>query len=100
MTEIKAPTWEDVRRVRDELKAKMQHASTEVKERWAKLQPSIKEAEDTIKSGGSVVVSKLQEIGSALKDIGRDVADKLDLITHDKDAPKTDLPKTDLPKKD
>lgn len=114
MSAIKPPTWDDVRRIRDELKAKMQHASTEAKERWAKLQPSIREAEDQISKGGSVVVTKLTEIGAALKEIGRDVAEKLDHITHEKppaappdnvvqlkqEEPATTPAATDEPKKD
>jgi uncharacterized protein YaaW (UPF0174 family) len=86
MTETKTPSWADLRKIADDLKAKMQHASQEARERWAKLQPSLAEAEQQVKKGGAVVASKLVEIGGALKDIGKDVADKLDAITHEKPA--------------
>ena len=83
MTEIKAPTWADVRRIADELKAKVHHAGDEAKERWAKLQPSLHEAEEKVKNGGAVLGAKIVEIAGALKDIGKDVAEKLDKITHE-----------------
>jgi len=83
MTETKAPTWADVRKIADDLKAKMHHAGEAARERWAKLQPSILEAENEIARGGTVVVTKLVEITGALKEIGKDVADKLDKITHE-----------------
>ncbi|MDB4962597.1 MAG: hypothetical protein JWP01_2596 [Myxococcales bacterium] len=87
MTDIKTPTWADVRRIADELKAKIHHAGDEARERWAKLQPSLHEAEAEIKKGGAVVASKLVEIAGGLKEIGKDVAHKLDKLTHDKGAP-------------
>jgi hypothetical protein len=89
MTDIKTPSWPDLRKIADDLKAKMQHASQDARDRWAKLQPSLAEAEQQVKKGGAVVASKLVEIGGALRDIGKDVADKLDAITHEKptDAP-------------
>ncbi len=37
-----------------------------------------------MKAGGAVLAAKLVEITGALKDIGKDVAAKLDKITHDK----------------
>ena len=83
MTDIKTPTWADVRRIADELKAKMHLASDAAKERWAKLQPTLLEAEEDIKKGGAVVATKLVHIAGSLKDIGKDVAEKLDKITHE-----------------
>jgi hypothetical protein len=88
MTEIKTPTWADIRRIADEIKAKVHHAGDEAKERWAKLQPTLHEAEEKVKAGGAVLATKLVEITGALKDIGKDVAEKLDKITHDKPASK------------
>ncbi len=89
MTDIKAPTWADVRKIADDLKEKIHHAGDEVKERWAKLQPTLHEAEEKVKAGGAVLAAKLVEITGQLKDIGKDVADKLDKITHEPPA-KTD----------
>jgi hypothetical protein len=89
MTEIKTPTWADVRRIADELKAKMHLAGQEAKDRWAKLQPSLHEAEAEIKKGGAVVASKLVEIAGGLKEIGKDVANKLDKLTHEPPTPKS-----------
>lgn len=83
MTDIKTPTWADVRRIADELKAKVQHAGDEVKERWEKLQPTLHEAEEKVKSGGAVVAATLVHIAGSLKEIGKDVAAKLDKITHE-----------------
>lgn len=83
MTEIKTPTWADVRRIADELKEKMHSASDAAKERWAKLQPSIQEAQAEVSKGGAVVATKLVHILGSLKEIGKDVAHKLDVITHE-----------------
>ena len=83
MTDIKTPTWADVRKIADDLKAKIHHAGDEAKERWTKLQPSLKEAEEKVKAGGAVLVDKLVEITGHLKDIGKDVAERLDKITHE-----------------
>jgi len=82
MTDIKTPTWTDIRRIADDLKAKIHHAGDEAKERWAKLQPSLKEAEEKVKAGGADFAHKLVDIAGQLKDIGKDVADRLDKITH------------------
>lgn len=97
MTDIKPPSWADLRRLADELKAKIHTAGESARERWAKLQPSLQEAEAEVKKGASVAVNKLVMIGGALKDIGKDVADKLDKITHEP-ATKTVAPgKTEPP---
>ena len=83
MTDIKAPTWADVRKIADDLKEKMHNASEAAKDRWAKLQPSLHEAQDTVSKGGAVVATKLVHILGSLKEIGKDVAQKLDIITHE-----------------
>lgn len=83
MTDIKTPTWADLRRIADDLKAKIHHAGDEAKERWAKLQPSLKEAEEKVKTGGADFAHKLVEIAGQLRDIGKDVAERLDKITHE-----------------
>jgi hypothetical protein len=83
MTDIKTPTWADVRKIADDLKAKIHHAGDEAKERWAKLQPTLHEAEEKVKAGGAVLAQKLVDITGQLKDIGKDVAARLDKITHE-----------------
>lgn len=99
MTDIKAPTWADVRKIADDLKAKMHHASDAAKERWAKLQPTLHEAEEEIKKGGAVVATKLVHIAGSLKEIGKDVAEKLDKITHEPSPPSEPPSKTEPPTK-
>ncbi|MBA3454196.1 MAG: hypothetical protein H0T42_13965 [Deltaproteobacteria bacterium] len=83
MTDIKTPTWADVRKIADDLKEKMHSASEAAKDRWAKLQPSLHEAQEEVSKGGAVVATKLVHILGSLKEIGKDVAHKLDLITHE-----------------
>jgi hypothetical protein len=83
MTDIKTPTWADVRKIADDLKAKIHHAGDAAKERWEKLQPTLHEAEEKVKTGGAVLATKLVDIAGQLKDIGKDVAEKLDKITHE-----------------
>lgn len=83
MTDIKTPTWADVRKIADDLKAKMHNASEAAKDRWAKLQPTLHEAQEEVSKGGAVVASKLVHILGSLKEIGKDVAHKLDIITHE-----------------
>lgn len=83
MTEIKTPTWADVRRIADELKEKMHNASEAAKDRWTKLQPILEEAQKEVSKGGAVVATKLVQILGSLKEIGKDVAHKLDIITHE-----------------
>lgn len=83
MSDSKLPTWADVRRIADELKLKVHLAGMEARQRWDELQPSLAEAEKEISRGGSIVAAKLVEIGGALKEIGKDVADRVDRITHE-----------------
>jgi hypothetical protein len=99
MTDIKTPTWADVRKIADDIKAKMHLASDAAKERWAKLQPTLVEAEEEIKKGGAVVATKLVHIAGSLKEIGKDVAEKLDKITHEPAATTAPAATTEPPTK-
>jgi len=80
MTELKTPTWNDVRRIADEIKLKVHLAGMEARQKWEELQPMLAEAESELARGGTIVATKLAEIGAALKDI----ADRLDRrVTHE-----------------
>lgn len=87
MTATKTPTWNDVRRIADELKLKVHLAGMEARQKWDELQPSLLEAEKELARGGTIVAAKLNQLGATLKEIGDDFVDRLDRVTHD--APKT-----------
>jgi hypothetical protein len=64
-------TWDDVRRVRDELRLKLHLAGMEAREQWDKLQPRLAEIEHSVESGaqkaGTAVSEQLSSLGSALR---------------------------------
>lgn len=81
MTETtKTPTWDDVRRIADELELKMHLAGMEARDRWKALKPRLAELEKDIAKGGNAAASQLATIGTALKELGKEVAEKLDRI--------------------
>jgi len=81
MNENKTPTWDDVRRIADELQLKMHLAGMEVRERWTKLQPRLQELEKDIAAGGEkagkVVTTQLSAVGDLLKELRDDIEKKL-----------------------
>jgi len=81
MNENKTPTWDDVRRIADELQLKIHLAGMEVRERWTKLQPRLQELEKDIAAGGEkagkVVTTQLSAVGDLLKELRDDIEKKL-----------------------
>lgn len=70
-------TWDDVRRVRDELELKIHLASMEARDRWRELKPRLVELEQALeRSGeraGDVIAEQLTEIGKVLRKLRDEV---------------------------
>jgi hypothetical protein len=82
MKETKTPTWDDVRRIADELELKMHLAGMEARGRWNALQPRLAEVEQTItregERAGKFVASQLSALATTLRELRDDLQDKLD----------------------
>lgn len=77
MTEQRS-TWDEVRRIADEVELKIHLAGMDARDRWQTLQPRIAEIEKTIadagKRAGAAVEHELASIGAALRRLRDDVA--------------------------
>lgn len=71
-------TWDEVRRIADELELKIHLAGMDARDRWRALQPRIAEVEKSISSAGKrasdVVERELSAIGDALRRLRDDVS--------------------------
>ncbi len=80
-------TWDDVRRVADELRLKLHLAGMEAREQWDKLQPKLSELQQSVESGahgaGSAVSEQLSSLGATLRRLLADIGGGAD-----KDSPK------------
>ncbi len=60
-------TWDDVRRIADELELKIHLASMDARDRWRELEPRLVELEHAIvKSGGETTDAIKHELADAL----------------------------------
>ncbi|MEJ7603663.1 MAG: hypothetical protein WKG01_37595 [Kofleriaceae bacterium] len=70
-------TWDDLRRVADELKLKMHLAGMEAREQWEKLQPKLAELEHSVEAGaakaGHAISEQVASLGSSLKKLLADI---------------------------
>jgi hypothetical protein len=75
-----SPTWDDVRRVRDQLKLELHLAGMEAKEQWEKLQPKLAELEKTFEAGahkaGTAMAEEVSAVGATLKKLLADITSK------------------------
>jgi hypothetical protein len=82
MNETKTPTWDDVRRIADELELKMHLAGMDARDRWNALQPRLAEVEKVIaregERAGKFVSAQISSIGAALGELRDDIQGKLD----------------------
>jgi hypothetical protein len=71
-------TWDEIRRIADEVELKIHLAAMDARDRWRALQPRIAEIEKSIstagKQAGDVVERELSSIGAALRRLRDDVA--------------------------
>jgi len=80
MTETRTPTWDDVRRIAEELELKMHLAGMDMRDRWNALQPRLAEVQKLIaregERAGKLVVTQLSSIGKALQELRDDIESK------------------------
>jgi hypothetical protein len=74
-------TWNDVRRIVDELELKVHLAAMDVRDRWRALQPRISKLEQTIEregaKAGKVVSEELSAVGKVLRDLRDEIVDEI-----------------------
>lgn len=70
-------TWDEVRRIADELELKIHLAGMEARDRWHTLQPKLAEIEKSIAAAGKraseTVERELAALGTALRKLRDDV---------------------------
>ncbi|MEO8703153.1 MAG: hypothetical protein ABI867_24115 [Kofleriaceae bacterium] len=85
MTEEAAPepelsTWDEFRKVRDQLKLELHLAGMEAREQWDKLQPKLVELEKSFEAGahkaGSAMAEEAKAVGATLKKLLGDITSK------------------------
>jgi 3-oxoacyl-[acyl-carrier-protein] synthase-3 len=80
MTTTESPSWDDVRRIADELELKIHLAGMDARDRWRELQPRFAELEKTIAStgerAGQIVSKQITAVGTALKQLRDELADE------------------------
>jgi hypothetical protein len=73
-------TWDDVRRVRDQLKLEVHLAGMEAREQWDKLQPRLVELEKSFEAGahkaGTAMAEEVSALGATLKKLLGDITSK------------------------
>ncbi len=73
-------TWDDVRRVRDQLMLELHLAGMEGREQWDKLQPKLLELEKSFEAGahkaGSAMAAEVSALGAALKKLLGEISRK------------------------
>ena len=78
--EAKTDTWDDVRRVRDQLKLELHLASMEARDQWEKLQPKLVELEKSFEAGahkaGTAMADEVSALGAKLKKLLGDITSK------------------------
>lgn len=81
MTEANPTTWDEVRRIADELQLKVHLAGMDARDRWNELQPRLAEVEKTIaregERAGKFLATQLSSIGTALRELRSEIEDKL-----------------------
>jgi hypothetical protein len=70
-------TWDEVRRIADELELEIHLAGMEARDRWRDLKPRLAEIEKSIASAGKrasdVVESELASVGAAVRRLRDDI---------------------------
>jgi hypothetical protein len=80
MSETKNQTWDDVRRIAEELELKMHLAGMDVRDRWHELQPRLAEVQKVIaregERAGKLVVTQISSLGKALQELRNEIESK------------------------
>ncbi len=73
-------TWDDIRRIRDQLKLELHLAGMEAREQWDKLQPKLAELETTFEAGahkaGTAIADEVSALGAKLHKLLGDIKSK------------------------
>ncbi len=82
MDDKKPFSWDDIRRIADEIELKVHLAGMEARERWQKLQPHLDELQKTIQNTGQkasdVLDEQLAALGKGLRKLRDDIGSELD----------------------
>lgn len=82
MTPTTTPTWDEVRRIRDEVRLKLHLAGMDARDRWHALEPRLVEIEHAIETRGrhasDVLSDQLAFLGIALRNLRAEIVDELD----------------------
>lgn len=80
MTDTRNPTWDDVRRIAEELELKMHLAGMDMRDRWNELQPRLAEIQKVIaregERAGKLVVTQISSLGKALQELRNELESK------------------------
>jgi hypothetical protein len=98
----KLPTWDDVKKVADDLEKKVQGAGASMKERWhSQMKPKLvelqKKAEEKGHRASEAVQEQLVTLSEALKKFGNDISEDLKIGKKPAEA-KPEEPKPEEPK--
>ena len=67
-------TWDEVRRIADELEVKIHLAGMDARDRWRALQPRLTEIEKSLSLAGQRAGEELASVGAALRRLRDDLA--------------------------
>jgi hypothetical protein len=74
-------TWDDVRRIVDELEVRIHLARMDARDRWKALQPRLAKLEKTFERktehAGRAVAEELSAMGKALRELRDQIADEI-----------------------
>jgi hypothetical protein len=81
MTATEHSTWDDVRRIVDELEVKIHLAGMDARDRWRAIQPRLAKLEKTIerksRRTGHAMADELSAIGKALRELRDQIAGEI-----------------------
>ncbi len=73
-------TWDDIRRIRDQLKLELHLAGMDAREQWDKLQPKLSELEKSFEAGahkaGTAMADEISALGAKLQKLLGDIKSK------------------------
>ncbi len=77
MTDKAKDTWDDIRRVVDQVQLELHLASMDARDRWEKIQPRLAELEKSVESGaqkaGQAVSEQFATMGASLRELLADI---------------------------
>jgi hypothetical protein len=78
-----SPTWDDVRRLADEVKLKVHLAGMDLKDRWKALEPEFHNLEEKVRATGekaeSMLSAQAEAIGASLRKLADELRESLNI---------------------